>query len=119
MADRIRWIEHKGKSILFLDYSDLHGDEYIKTIKETEDFIINLGNYDLLVLNDITNSYADKFSYEAGKETAEKIKPYVRKDAIVGLTTVKETLLKVIGMFSDLVIKPFDTIEEAKDWLVE
>jgi len=38
MNDRIRWIEHKDKQILFVDYSNLQGEEFITEIKVFENF---------------------------------------------------------------------------------
>ena len=61
ITNRIRWIEHKEKPILYINYSNfLTSDETIKTILEVNDFIKKLDRYDILLLVDVRNSYADE-----------------------------------------------------------
>ena len=119
--NRIRWIKHKEKQILYIDYSNfLNTDETIKTILEVNDFIKKLGKYELLLLVDVRKSNADeKIIVEALKNSALIIKPYIKKAAVVGVTTMQQIILTVVNVFSGLGIKPIDTIDEAKDWLIK
>ena len=121
ITNRIRWIEHKEKLILYINYSNfLTSDETIKTILEVNEFIKKLGEYELLMLVDVRNSYADeKIIIDALKNNATIVKPYVKKAAVVGVTTTQEVILTIVNMFSSLGIKPFDTIDDAKDWLID
>lgn len=121
ITNRIRWIEHKEKPILYINYSNfLTSDETIKTILEVNDFIKKLDRYDILLLVDVRNSYADeKIIVDALKHNATIVKPYVKKAAVVGVTTTQEVILTIVNMFSSLGIKPFDTIDDAKDWLID
>ena len=121
ITNRIRWIEHKEKPILYIDYSSfLTFDETIKTILEVNDFIKKLGEYEILMLVDVRNSYAnEKIVVDALKHNATIVKPYVKKAAVVGVKTTQEAILTVVNMFSGLGIKPFDTIDDAKDWLID
>jgi hypothetical protein len=54
------------------------------------------------------------------KETALELKPKQKKVAMVGMTGIKEILLqaynKIVGVTNQ---KLFDTVEQAKEWLVE
>ena len=108
MSDRIKWIEHKGKQVLFVGYSGLQGEDLVNAIKEFEDFIVKLGQHELLVFVDARNSFVDDVGFMVGKKVAKTVKPYIKKEAIVGITGAKETLLTVVNMFSDIGIKPFD-----------
>ena len=119
MSDRIRWIEHKDKQILFADYSNLQGDECKNAVKEFKDFIVNLGKNELLIFVDARNSDLDDVGFEAGRNSTKMIKPYFNKVAIIGIDKGRETLITLVNVFSDIGIKPFDTMEEAIDWLVE
>ena len=121
ITSRIRWIEHKEKPILYINYSNfLTSDETIEAILEVNDFINKLGDYELLMLVDVRNSYAnEKIVVDALKHNARIVKPYVKKAAVVGVTTTQEVILTVVNMFSSLGIKPFDAIEDAKDWLID
>ena len=40
-------------------------------------------------------------------------------NAVVGVTKTQEVILTVVNMFSSLRIKPFDNIDDAKDWLID
>jgi hypothetical protein len=121
ITNRIRWIEHREKPILYIDYSNfLNTDETIKAILEVNDYVKTLGEYELLMLVDVRNSHVnEKIVVNALKNNALTVKPYVKKAAVVGVTTTQEVILTVVNMFSSLGIKPFDTIDDAKDWLID
>ena len=118
--NRIRWIEHKGKTILYIDYSNFSNtDEIINTILKVNDFVKKLGKYEILVLVDVRNSIAnEKIVVDALKNNALIVKPYVRKVAVVGVTVTQQVILTVVNVFSNLGIKPFDKVDDAKDWLI-
>ncbi len=119
--NRIKWVEYKQKQILYVDYSNfLNTDETIKTILNVNDFIKKYNKYNLLILVDVRNSFVDeKIIVEALKNNALIIKPYIKKAAVVGVTTTQQVILTIVNVFSGLGIKPFYTLEEAKDWLVK
>jgi hypothetical protein len=121
ISDRIKWIEYKNIPILFADYSNFeNSDETIKTIQEFNTYIVNLNPKDILTLIDVRNSYADeKIVVEALKHSAKLTKPYMKKVAVVGVTSTQEFILSIINMFSGLGIKSFETIDAAKDWLLQ
>ena len=119
MNDRIKWIEHKGKQILFADYSNLQGEEFITEIKVFEEFLADLGKNELLIFVDARNSDLDDIGFEVGRKAAKMVKPYIKKEAIIGISKGRETFITLVNIFSDIGIKPFNTMEEAIDWLVE
>ena len=104
-----------------IDYSNfLNCDEIIKTILDVNDFVKKLGGYELLLLVNVRNSYAnEKMVINALKNNAAIVKPYVKKAAVVGVAFTQEIILTLVNMFSNLGIKPFDTFDDAKDWLIE
>jgi hypothetical protein len=120
ISNRIILIEHKEKPILYLDYSNFQTtDETIKTIIEVNDYVKKLGDNEILLLVDVRKSYAnEKIVVDALKQNAIAIKPFVKKAAVVGVTFKQEVILTAVNMFSSLGIKPFDTVEAAKEWLI-
>lgn len=120
-TDRIRWIEHNKIPILFADYSNFkNSDESVKTIQEVSNFITKIGYKEILMLIDVRNSFADEKKVIDTLKYGSKItKPYLRKVAVVGVTSSQEFILKIINMFSDLGIKAFETFDDAKDWLIK
>ncbi len=120
MENRIRTEIYKGKKIIFLDYTGVsHHIEnmFMKVLDEAREYILSEGN-DLLILVDVRNSYATSNMVQKMKEDGKVERPFIKKEAVVGITGMKEVLLKGINLFAKLDIKPFKTIEEAKDWLV-
>ena len=118
--NRIRWIEHKEKEILYIDYSNFpNTDVTVDTILEVNDYIKKFGKHEILMLVDVRKSQAnEKIVVEALKQSAMIVKPYVKKSAVVGVTRTQDVILTIVNMFSSLGIKPFDNIDDAKDWLI-
>lgn len=116
MSDRIRWIEHKGKKILFCDYSGLPGVEQLKVIEEAKNEMLKQPlDSVLLVLADITDTYTIQVVKEKFTELTEVRNRFKGSDATVGITGVKKIMANAIkrGIYFA------DTIEDAKEWLVK
>lgn len=124
--ERVIWQKHKNKEILLGDYSNITSqEEYIKiirqaTTKSIKDIKTRYENPDhaVLMLIDIRDSIIGTETLSVFKENAKKIKPYIKKVAVLGIHGVRKILLESIVWFSGLDAKPFDSLEEAKDWLV-
>jgi hypothetical protein len=124
--DRIRWEEHKGKKILILDYSGLHAikpeekKELLETIQKAVDLSATLTTK-ACYLTIATDGQADNDVLGALKEFAAftNKKQIVEKECVVGITGIQKILLNAINLFSGGKLRPFDTVEEAKDWLAE
>jgi ribosomal protein S21 len=120
IGNHTSWIEYKGREILYVDYSGLHDEELANATFEVNNFLKKLGKDEILILVDVRNSYAyEKLTVEAFKKNATIAKQYTKKTAIIGVTKTQEVILTVVNMFSGLGIKPFNNVEEAKDWLIE
>ena len=120
MGNRTSWIEHKGKEILYVDYSGLYDDDLVNATHEVNDFLTKLGKLEIPILVDVRNSYAnEKMTVDSLKKKAITAKQYSKKTAVIGVTKTQEVILTVVNMFSGLGVKPFDNLEEAKDWLIE
>jgi hypothetical protein len=122
MAKGAQFIEYKGQAIYYVDYSNIKtNDEFMSVIKQSNSFrekIKSEGRKNLLMLVDVSGSfvYGDVLSEikKAGKITKEM----TLKEAVVGISGGKKILLKIVQSFTNMNLKVFDTLEEAKDWLV-
>ena len=116
-------IQYKEKEIYFIDYSNIKtSEEFLKTIKETGAFrekVKALGKKDFLILVDITDSCLNIEILDELKKAGRIIKEITMKEAIVGITGYKRILLQIVQTFTNLHFKVFNTIQEAKDWLIE
>jgi hypothetical protein len=122
MAHGAKFIEHKGKQIYYVDYSGIKtNEEFMATIKQTNSFREKVkadGISDLLMLVDISGSFVYGEVLEEIKKAGKLTKELIAKEAVVGITGSKRILLKIVQTFTKLDFKVFDTLEEAKDWLV-
>jgi DNA polymerase elongation subunit (family B) len=124
--ERVRWVEHKGKQILYIDYTNLRASipeqktqamETIKKVKEIADGL----NSKTLFLSDVTNSIPDQQILDELKKLAAytNAKQIVEKECVVGVSSIQKVLMNIINFVSRAKLTMFDKPEEAKDWLVQ
>ena len=118
IEERVKWINYKGKDILRDDYTNLQGDEFVEIIKTLTDHVINVGKKDILLLLDLNNSYTNKPVVTAFTEAGKRVRPVVKKTAVLGITGVKKVLLNAVNKLSSIDANPFSSEEEAKEWLI-
>lgn len=122
MNQGAKFIDHKGKQIYYVDYSNIKtSEEFLAIIKSTNIFREKLkhdGMKDLLMLVNISGSFVYGDVLVEIKKAASLTKELIAKEAIVGITGSKKILLKVLQSFSKMDFKIFDTEEEAMEWLV-
>ncbi len=114
-TERIKWIDYKGKKILFSDMSNAQGDELLEATKEYRDKVLACPPGPILVLLDFTNAKMDKeavgIAYDVEKQ--EKEKGIDKTAACIGMTGMKKVIVQ--GVKRDLHLA--NSLEEAKDWL--
>jgi hypothetical protein len=118
--ERTRFIEHRGKQVLLLDYSGIrHPPEAVAEIDKSKRFVARHPPKSLRVLTDTTDAHYDSAVVQALKELAAHDEPYVIASAVVGVTGLKKVVLTGVNLFSKRKIVMFDTRPHALDWLVE
>jgi hypothetical protein len=117
VQDRIRFINHEGKKILLVDFSNC-------PVNEVEEIARTVPNYttvqplgSVLVLTDFTAAVFDRDAVRAVKETAVFDKPYVKKSALIGTEDLPASFYDELKNFSRRDLRIFKTREEAVDWL--
>jgi len=121
-TETMAWISHRGREMLLADYDGLRGDEFVKAIQANQEYIVGIGERgrrDLLILTDVTNATIGPEVLGAFKEVASAMKPFTKASAVVGITGSRKFLLQVVNTFSSQNNHPIDTVDEAKDWLVD
>ncbi|UYP46634.1 hypothetical protein NEF87_002919 [Candidatus Lokiarchaeum ossiferum] len=119
--ERVRLIEHKGRKILLIDYSHLKkSEEVLPVINQLETFVRTVKTKQLF-LTDATDGVANKEIMDSLKRVAKVCKDLdvVEKECIVGITGLKKVLLKAVNAFAKSNVVMKNSLEEAKDWLVE
>ncbi len=117
--ERIRFVQHKGKSVLIEDFSNLGpGEEFRSSLDAARKIIRSQPQGSVLALFDATGM---KFNNEMVSEVKAFVKgntPYIRAAAVVGVAGLLHVALTAISRFSG---RPFNTFSDrrtAMEWLV-
>lgn len=122
LNERIQWIEHKGKKILYVDQTNIREeDKAIQLVEEVEAEILKQPKgRKVLTLFNATNSLVTTAVTERSKQLVANINKSgipSGPSAIVGSSGFQKAVVQMLQFFmKDLHL--FDTVEEAKDWLV-
>ncbi len=119
--ERTRFVDHKGKKILLLDYTDLgtSPEQLQEEIARTRRIISAQPHGSLLTLTDVRGSRITPGTVKAMQELVRHNAPYVQWGAvIVGLTGIYLTAFRAIQAVSRRRnLRAFNDLDEAKDWL--
>lgn len=119
MGEKIRFIQYEGKDILHLDFSHCTTEEVLNTITKAKKVIATYPEQSLLTLTDVTDArFSDAVTQEMKAFTAHN-RPYVRAGAVVGVTGLKRIIFQAVIAFSGRKLSTFDSVEKAKQWLIE
>ena len=118
MHDRIRFINHEGKKILLVDFSDCPANEVEEIARAVPEYVTVNPPGSVLVLTDFTGAAFDRDALLAMKETAVFDKPFVKKSALIGTEDLPVSFYDELKSFSRRELLPFKTREEALAWLM-
>lgn len=114
---RVRFIRHRDREILFLDFSNSLPREILQTIEDAKRVISGRQERSLLTLTDVTNARFDESVGDGLKQFTAHNKPYVKAGAVVGVTGLKRIIFTAVMAFSRRKMETFDDVEQAKHWL--
>jgi len=118
MDDRIHFIEHKGKQILFFDFSHANAHEMQLLLEQVRITVAQHARESLVTLADLTGATVDHAVATKTKEVLTLDRPFVKKTAWVGAESIPHAFMENFQSFSQREIVTFKTREEAMDWLV-
>ncbi|WP_258105534.1 hypothetical protein [Marinoscillum sp. MHG1-6] len=110
-------INFKGKEIAYVDYRNQKENEMIAIASDLRQWLIKEGRPHLRLVN-ISEAYATQNFNKVIRQMGEETKHIPFKGAIVGVTGGKKALLLIYNRILGGKLKPFDTEEEAKAYLV-
>jgi len=117
-SERVKFIKHEGRDILYLNFVDCNTNDVLRTINEAKSVIGAQPEGSLLTLTDVTNARFNEDVTNRMKEFTAHNKHFVKAAAIIGVTGIKKIIFEAVMMFSKRKIHIFNNISEAKDWLV-
>jgi hypothetical protein len=116
--ERIKFIEHKGKKILHLDFARANAIDVIRIIDDAKVVIAAQPEWSIRTLTDVTDLKFNAAATDAMMEFASHNKPYVSAAAVVGVTGLKRVIYNAVVSFTGRNLVVFDSSSQAKDWLV-
>lgn len=115
----ISTVTYQGRKIYVINFS-----MYGKSKEDTIGLITTIGDVfvkgppnSVLAIIDISNAFFHWDTFKAVRELIVRTGPYSRKIAIIGVKGMRKTSLKTLAGNNGL-IRPFDTEEQAKEWLI-
>lgn len=115
--DRVKWIEHKGKRILYEDYSNMSTEQAIQLLaevnkveeKEPVGSILSISNY---------TDFHFSINYVNAINTASKTNTkYYKASAFLGVTGLVKVMFDTASKFAKQELKIINDKNQALDWL--
>ena len=122
MQTKIQIIQHRGKNIVYSDYSGLEGSEFVDVIMthhRQHRAMIDRCQTDILFLTNVDECQACAEVLTAFKQTVKENQPYIEKSAVVGVVGTQRVALNAINFFSSTESKVFSSVDDAVEWLAD
>ena len=117
--ERIRTFLHNGKLIHYFDYRGIEDEAtFIEALHAASAFLINENKPSLQII-DLTDVYITKGLITPILTEIEIFKPYVLKEAVLGIVGAKRILFQTYTTFFPGKIKAFSDEEGALAWLTK
>jgi hypothetical protein len=116
--DRVCFITHQGKQILFMDATNCGAEELIELLTQVQRIVTAQPRNSVLALGDFTGAGFSRAAVTRMKEVAVFDRPYVKRAALVGAQSLPNVFYEGLKTFSQREFPLFQTREEAMDWLV-
>ena len=97
MNDRIRWINHKGVDILYMDYSGLSEDEFVAMMLEIEAMLKDHPiDCFMPFLANVTNAHVTAKTAKVGRKISKTYERFTKGKAyaVVGVTGVQKVIAR-------------------------
>lgn len=114
----VKFIEHKGRRILFIDFAFSGMKDIISTMDEASLIIEKQPPLSVLCLVDVRESSYDNTISEKLKIFTSHNMPYMKVTAIAGVEKTKKVIYQAVTAFTgrkNLILK--DTVEEGANWI--
>lgn len=119
MAGNARFIEHKNKRILLIDFSRCELEEIVSIIREAKKLISMEPPASVLTLTNVTGTHNNAAVVRVMKDFTTFNRPYVKAAAVVGIEGLTKIVFDAILKFSGRTLVAHEDVDKAKDWLVE
>ena len=118
-TERVHFVEHKGKRVLFHDLSNIEDPrDAFPAVALSKSIVAQQPPRSLLTLTYVKGSRFNREIIEALKDLVVHNGPYVKCGAIVGLAGLQRVVYVTITQLTGRRLPTFDTVAAGLDWLV-
>jgi hypothetical protein len=118
MEERISFFQHKGKSVMFIDFSHCQPKDVLPLLNQIQMTVARHERNSVLILTDMTDAHIDRTGAQRMKEVLVLDTPYVKRSAWLGIQSIPKAFIDNFKSFSHRELTFFDTREQALEWLV-
>jgi hypothetical protein len=115
--DKIRFIEHSGQKILWIDFRSCSAMELPRRVTRAASIIRSEPLRSVLTLTLLHGMSYDEETTSLMKDYVRGNRPYVIAGAVLGLDYLRRIILP-LNRLTGRKLRAFDDAESAKDWLV-
>lgn len=119
----VRWLEHRGKRVLYIDLRQAPDEGALLGLFEearrfgTADYEGARSKHPVLV--DLTGVEISEKLLEGVKALGRSSSHRLGRVGAIGLTGIKRIFLTAYNLYTGQMVRPFETIDEALEWLTE
>ena len=117
--ERLRFIEHKGRRVLLVDFRNCTSDEVVQLTSQVRDVVSQEPKDSVLALGDFTGAQFSRDAVTRLKEVTAMDRPFVKRAAWVGTESLPKVFYDAIRTFSLREFPVFATREEALEFLTQ
>ncbi|MFL5608726.1 MAG: hypothetical protein ACJ8AD_19880 [Gemmatimonadaceae bacterium] len=116
---RVRFVDHRGKRIIVLDFAGIIDvEEGLTAVAEASRFIgAQPADGTSMTLTDVRDTRYDRRIVDAFKQMTAANRPIVKAAAVVSNSPIHHAAISLIALFSRRKIQIFESRESALDWL--
>jgi hypothetical protein len=118
-ADRVGFIDYKGKQILIADLTNCTSDEVKAATDQVRQVVTVQPENSVLLMADFAGAQFSKDAVTRLKEVTTYDRPYVKRAAWVHTGSLPKVLFEGIKTFSQREFPTFETREQALEFLVQ
>ena len=116
------WMEHKGKRVLIAEYSNFNADS--ESLKKEANAIVEAllkePRNSALVISNVEGTNASLINAQVLMDVLPITNQFVHKRCVIGASGMGWSFIQSFNRLAGKApIKPFHTLEEALDWVVE
>lgn len=119
MENRVRFIEHQGKRMLFIDFRSCSAAEISALLPEIQTAVTSEPRGSVLSLSDWSNAQVSRDVAEQIKKTLVLDRPHIKRTAFVCVDKLPKVFLDGFKHFAQRNFTVFQNVEDAKNWLAQ